>query len=511
MIDPNARHQSFWLDSTPDTFFPALEGELSVDVAVLGGGITGITAAWLLTQAGRSVAVVEAGRIVTGVTGYTTAKITSSHNLIYADVERSFGPEGARRYATGNQAAIELIAGLVADGQIDCDFERKANYVYSESSEQVPTIIAEVQAAARAGLPASFVSECSLPFPIAGAVRLENQAQFHPRKYLLHLANALTGAGSYVFEGTRATGVQEGSPCRVLTDKGTLTARDVIVATHMPILNRGAFFSKVHPHRAYAVAASMDPSSAPDGMFASTESPTHTARTSPYDGRALLIIGGEGHKTGQEPRTQERYERLEAWTRSRFDIQSIEYRWSTQDNYSIDRVPYIGKLRRGSRHVYVGTGYGGWGMTNGTLAAMILSDAIVGKPNPWAQVFDSNRLKPGTSAGKFTKENLNVAKRWIGDRLAPSPVRSLPELTPGRGAIVNVGGKKVAAYRDEGGALHAHSPVCTHMACMVHWNPAEKTWDCPCHGSRFSYEGDVIHGPAIKPLKKAEVDETSQA
>ncbi len=501
------KHMSFWIDSTPETDFAPLGGDLSVDVAVLGAGITGVTAAASLKRAGKTVALVEAENVVGGVTGHTTAKVTASHGRIYAQLTQSFGEQGARLYAESNQTAIERIAALVEHEQIDCDFSRQPNYLYSISADDVASLREEASAAAAAGLPASFVTDVPLPFPVTGAVRFDNQVQFHPRKYLLHLTGSISGEGSYVFEHTRALAVQDGDPCRVTTDKGVVTAKDVIVATQLPILDRGLFFAKVHPYRSYVVCPTIDPSKAPPGMFVSTESPTHTVRTSPYGERALMIIAGEGHKTGQEERTEERYERLEEWIRTHFGVDSIEYHWSTQDYYSVDHVPYIGKLRRASRHVYVATGYNAWGLTTGTLAAQILVDAILGVPNSWAELYDSNRVKP-TSAKKFAEENINVAKRWIGDRLAPAKVKSVAELKPGQGAVLRVNGKQVAAYRDDQGRLKALSPVCTHLRCIVAWNPAERTWDCPCHGSRFNHDGQVVQGPAIHPLAPEEIPET---
>ncbi len=496
---------SLWIDTAPGDPFPPLRGDLSVDVAVLGAGIAGITAAVLLKRAGKRVAVIEAGRVLRGVTGYTTAKVTSNHNLIYADLVQKFGEEGARIYAESNQAAIERIARFVEEEGIDCDFERKSNYTYTESENDLRSIKEEVRVAERLGLPAHFVYNTRLPFPIAGGIRFDNQAQFHPRKYLLHLAGAVPGEGSHVFEQTRAFDVEEGRPCRVITDRGVVSAEDVIVATHYPILDRGAFFAKVHPKREYVVCARIDPAQDPEGMFITAGFPTRSIRTAPHAGGLLLIVGGEKHRPGEEPETEERYRILEEYTRSRFGVESFEYRWSTQDNYPVDRVPYIGKLRRGFDHLWVATGFGAWGMTNGTLSGMLLSDLILGTENPWAELYDANRVKPAASARKFIQENANVARHWFGDRLAEPDAESLRELAPGEGALVEIDGEKIAAYRDDQGTLHALSPVCTHMGCIVQWNRAERSWDCPCHGSRFSAEGSVIHGPAVEDLERKEL------
>ena len=495
------RPASFWIDSTGDTDFPVLDRDRSVDVAVLGAGITGLTAALLLARAGKSVAVLDAKRIVRGVTGYTTAKVTSSHGAIYSRLVEQFGEEGARIYGESNEAALERIARFVEEERIDCDFARRSNYLYAPSADQLQTVEQEAEAAAGAGLPASFVQESPLPFPIAGAVRFDNQAQFHPRKYLLAFADAIAGAGGRIFEQTRALAVEEGSPCRVRTDGGTVVARDVVVATHIPFLDRGLFFAKVHPYRSYVVCPRVDPSRDPIDMFVSTESPTHTVRSSPYASGVLLVIAGEGHKTGEHPNTEERYQALERWTREHFEIESMEYRWSTQDYYSVDHVPYIGRLTRRSRHVYAATGYNAWGLTNGTLAAMLLSDAVLGVENPWAELYDAKRLKPKASAMMFVKENAKVARRWFGDRLA-TRAKDPSGLAPDEGRVFKLGGERIAVHRAAAGDLQAVSAVCTHLACIVSWNRAEESWDCPCHGSRFASDGAVIQGPAVKNLRK---------
>jgi glycine/D-amino acid oxidase-like deaminating enzyme len=267
MAERKPPNPSFWLESTPDTDYPALTSGVSVDVAVIGAGITGLTAATLLKRAGKTVAVVESKRIVRGASGYTTAKVTAGHGVIYSKLVKTFGGEGAEIYAQANQTAIERIARFVEEDGIDCDFERKANYAYAESSDEVESIEQEVEAAQRCGLDASFAQETPLPYDVAGAIRLENQAQFHPRRYLLALAERIPGDGSHVFELTRALDVDDGEPCVVTTDRGTLRARDVIVATHLPFLDRGLFFAKTYPHRSYAIAAPIAEPRVPEGMF----------------------------------------------------------------------------------------------------------------------------------------------------------------------------------------------------------------------------------------------------
>ncbi|MBA2615254.1 MAG: FAD-dependent oxidoreductase [Actinobacteria bacterium] len=493
---------SYWIASTPDTSFPALEGEHSVDVAVVGAGIVGITAAMRLKRESKTVALIESKRSLHGVTGYTTAKLTAGHNVIYTHLERHFGAEGARLYAEANQAAVEEVVRTAAELRIDADLERTRNYVYSESAEDVDRLQQEADACRRAGLPASFTRETELPYPVAGAVVLEEQALFHPRKYLLPLLMAVPGDGSHVFEESRVTRVDGYGGCLVKTELGSVRARDVIVATHLPILDRGFFFAKTHPRRSYVVAAVVEADRAPTGMYISTESPTRSIRSGPAESGRLLLLGGEGHKTGQEPRTDESYARLADWARERFGVESVDYRWSTQDNYSVDRVPYVGRIRRGSEHIYAATGFGGWGMSNGVASGLLLADLVLGRPNPWAALYDANRLKPVAAAVEFTKENSNVAKRWLGDRASAARRRIVSDLSPGEGRVARLNGELVAVYRGDEGGLHAVSAVCTHLACLVAWNPAERSWDCPCHGSRFAADGCVMQGPAVKDLER---------
>jgi glycine/D-amino acid oxidase-like deaminating enzyme/nitrite reductase/ring-hydroxylating ferredoxin subunit len=497
---------SFWIDSTPKTAHLSLGSSISVDVAIIGAGIVGLTAATLLKRAGKAVAVIEANQIGTGVSGHTTAKVTSLHQLIYADLIQKVGEQKARLYAESNQAAIAQIAAWVAEDEIDCDFSRQSAYTFTESESGLEEIKNEVEAALKLGLPASFVRETSLPFDIAGAIKVDDQAQFHVRKYLLHLAKSIPGEGSHVFEQARVQRVEEGSPCQVMTDQGMIQAQSVIVATHLPILDQGLFFAKTYPKRSYIVGAPIDASKAPVGMFiGSGDDNYYSIRTTPYEGGLLLLVGGGGHKVGTVTDTEERYQQLEAYARSRFNIDTIAYRWSSQDMVSMDRLPYIGKLTPFSQQVYVATGMSLWGMSKGTMAAMLLSDLILGKDNAWADLYDATRATPFLTP-KSIQEGLDVARRWVGDRFKGLQSHSAADIPTGEGKLLTVNGEKIAAYRDQQGTVHAVSAVCTHLACIVSWNSAEKSWDCACHGSRFNCDGQVLHGPALKDLERKTVE-----
>ena len=493
--------ESLWVASTPDPDYPPLDGELQVDVAVLGAGIVGVWAARRLKAEGKRVALVEARRVVRGATGFTTAKVTPGHGLRLSQVESAFGEAGARIYAEANAAAVDEVEAATSAEGIDCDFERAPNFVYTESADELEKLQREANVQRRVGLDTRLERESELPFGVAAAVRTEGSARFHPRKFLLPLVASIAGDGSHVFEGTTALDVAEGEPCVVTTDRGEIRARDVVVATHMPFLDRGLFFARAHPYRSYVVAAEIDPAEAPVGMHISSASPTRSIRVAENDGRLLLLVGGEGHKPGAESRTEERYRRLAEWAYERFGVDTFAYRWSTQDLFTLDGVPYVGPVWPGSRHVFAATGFGGWGMTNGIVAGTLLADRVLGRENGWAPLFDSNRAKPRASAWPFAKENAQVAVHFGGDRIAAWRTTGFTDLAPGEGRVVRRGGTEVAISRDEDGRFRAASAVCTHLGCLVAWNGAEKTWDCPCHGSRFGADGEVLEGPAVRPLE----------
>ncbi len=492
--------RSFWIETSDATTYPSLSGRVAVDVAVLGGGITGLAVAAHLKRAGMTVAVVEAKRLCHGTTGHTTGKLSSLHGLVYDTLVSSFGHEGARAYGEANEAAIERVGALCEQYGIDCDFERVPNYTYTESDQEVSQIEAEVQAAKSVGLPATYTQDSDLPYPIRAAVRFDGQARFHPRKWCLGLAQVVEGDGSHVFEQTRALSVEEGRPCQVKTDKGELEADRVVVATLLPFTDRGFFFARTHPEREHVLGVRLD-GPVPRGMYITAGSPTRSIRSHPAAGGEVVLISGESHKTGQATDYRERYARLERFARERLGARSIDYRFSAQDFFPADQVPYIGRMRRGTDRLYVATGFKAWGMSHAVVAAMILEDQLQGRENAWSELYSPNRLKPKASASAFVKENANVARRFVEDRLTKR--QNVEELAPGDGGVIADGRRQLAAYRDEQGELHTVSARCTHMGCIVSWNAADATWDCPCHGSRFGVDGEVLHGPAVKALERS--------
>ncbi|MFJ7899058.1 FAD-dependent oxidoreductase [Streptomyces sp. NPDC096198] len=499
---------SYWIETAPaGEPAPPPARDITIDVAVVGGGMAGLSTAWELAWRGREVAVLEAGLIAGGVTGHTTAKLTALHTLVYDHLRRTRGREGARLYAQSQSAAIRRAAEAVADLGIDCDWEEAAACTYAESEQGVAVLRAEAEAAREAGLPAEFVTGTELPYPVAGAVRVTGQAQFHPVKYLHALAADLRARGGTIHEGTRVTGLAEGEPCVLTTDVGIkVRAREVVVATHYPVFDRALLFTRLSPRRELVVAGTIDADAAPRGMYITPEQNTRSVRSAPHtDGQRLLIVTGE-HFTPGAADVEEHFNRLAAWATGRFPGVRLTHRWATQDNDSTDSVPLVGPLHPGSRHTYVATGFGGWGLSGGIMAGRLISDLIEGREVEWAALYDPRRLGSVVrEGGSFLQHQARVARHFIGDRL-PSVTAPAPEdLRPGDGAVIRVGGHQCAVHRDDSGHLQAVSARCTHLGCLVAFNRAEQAWECPCHGSRFAPDGSILQGPAVRPLEKREV------
>lgn len=475
---------------------------MTADVVVIGAGMAGLSTAWELIRAGRNVAVLEADRVAAGVSGYTTAKLTAAHSLVYERLRRTRGKEGARAYARSQQGAVEQVAAVAAELRIDCDIERSSALTFTTDPHQRAVFEAEAEAAEEAGLDADFVTETDLPFPVSAAVRVGNQAQFHPRKYLLALADDITARGGVIHERTRVTGLAEGSPCKVTTEHGvTVSAADVVVATHYPVFDRALHFARLSPRRELVVAAPLPASEAPEHMYITDDMGKRSVRTAPFDeGRRLLIVTGESFTPGTGD-SRERFLRLDGWMHEHFRVGATAYRWAAQDNEVSDGVPLVGPFHPGARHVYVATGFGGWGMSGGAMAGQLLAAELTGAEPEWASLYDPRRLWSTVREGSaLLKQQADVARHFVGDRLKSTHVDSVTDIAPGSGAVVRVEGRRCAVYRDEEGTAHAVSARCTHLGCLVAFNQAETAWECPCHGSRFGIDGEVLHGPALRPL-----------
>ncbi|MEV5612498.1 FAD-dependent oxidoreductase [Streptomyces sp. NPDC052225] len=500
---------SYWIESAPGRRHPPLERDVSVDVAVIGAGIAGLSTAWELTRAGLSVAVLEAGRIAEGVTGHTSAKLSVLHTLVYDTLRRTRGAEAARLYARSQTEAVEHAWEISELLGVDCELERADAYTYATGDRYLSAVRAEAEAARDAGLAASFVTSTGLPFEVSGAVRVTGQAQFHPRKYLLGLADDLHARGALLHEETRVTDLdEEDGACRVTTEDGAVvSARDVVVATHYPVFDRALLFARLAPRRELVVAAPIDADRDPHGMYLTPEDRTRSVRTAPYkDGQRLLIATGEKFTPGTGD-TQRRFERLTGWVEKHFPGAEPRYRWATQDAFPSDTVPLVGPLHPGARHTYVATGFGGWGLSGGIVAGSLLTALITGREKPaWAELYDPRRVRPLLrEAPSLLKQQADVAAHFVGDRLRSPDVDSADRLPPDTGAVLRTPEGRTAVYRDGDGKLHAVSARCTHLGCLVAFNAAERAWECPCHGSRFDPDGRVIEGPAVRPLQQRDI------
>jgi glycine/D-amino acid oxidase-like deaminating enzyme/nitrite reductase/ring-hydroxylating ferredoxin subunit len=495
------RRTSMWSDTEPAPVFPRLHGDIDTEVAVIGGGVTGITVAALLAGEGVKVALVDMARIAGGESSRTSAQLSVHLDAGYRVIASKFGEAGARLAAESQRQALDTIADLVSAQEIECGFERVSEYIYSEDAGDRGALEQELGALRSAGIRARRATEVPARIRVAAAIELPDQAQLHPRRYLLPLARLVDRSGGAVFERTRCLEIHDGRPCRVVTPDGTVFARRVIVATHVPISTRVALHTKLAPHRTYVVAARVP---YPIGALLRDWQPAyHYVRG--YRGRAgtYLMAGGEDHHTGDPVEAEDRYRRLEDWTRARFDVEEIEYRWSGQVIEPADGLPLIGRSS-GGEHVHVATGFGGNGMTLGTAAALILADAVLGRDNRFTELYRATRVKPLAQARVAIGENVDYAAHLIGDRIDRGEVGDAEDIPRGQGRLMRIGGRMAAVYCDRAGACHYLSAVCPHLGCYVHWNPAEESWDCPCHGSRFEPRGEVINGPSTRDLEPIE-------
>ena len=496
MLSDTGRTDSLWMVSSPPKVFPPLAGDIRTDVCVIGAGIAGVTTAYLLAQAGRRVVVLEDGAVGGGETGRTTAHLSNALDDRYHILERVHGQEGARLAAASHGAAIDTIESIVRAEKISCDFKRLDGYLFLPPGQSPDLLDAELEAAHRAGLTAvERLGRAPLPgWDTGPCLRFPDQGQFHPLSYVNGLVSGIERMGGQLFGKTHVTGVEAGSPSTVrTTNQRTVSADFVVCATNTPIVDWVVIHSKQAAYRTFAIAGRVPPGSVPTALYWDTADPYHYVRLA----GDVLIVGGEDHKTGQRDDGSDRFRKLEEWARERFPIGAIEFRWSGQVMEPVDGLGYIGR-NPGQRQIFVATGDSGHGMTHGTIAGILIRDLILGRGSAWDELYDPSR-KSVRSTVEYVRENLNVARQYV-DHVTPGEVGSEDEIRPGEGAVIRRGIKKLAVYRDNSGTLHRASAVCPHLGCIVQWNSLERSWDCPCHGSRFGVDGSVLNGPAARGL-----------
>lgn len=491
-MDP---HTPLWHDQLNASPRPPVRGELQYDVVVLGAGIAGLTTALLLKRRGARVAVVEAGRVATGTTGANTAKATALQRTVYTKIRSARGAEAAAVYADAASSAVEMIARLVDDEGIDCELRRRTACTYALNDNESDAVEIEHEAAQQAGLD-TYADSAELPFASTASTSLAAQIEFHPVRYASGLAAAIDGDGCAIYEDSRVLNVQEGAPCRTITQNGVLRSDRVVVATHYPILDRGLYFARMETDRSHCIAARVQDADALP-LSINAGSPTRSLRC---DG-AVLVLSGEGHRTGASQPPERPYGQLEEFARRHWNVLEITHRWSAQDPTPYDSFPMVGPYTPWSSRLFVATGFMKWGLTGGTSAGQILADHLTGRDNDWAASFTPQRFSP-RSAVSLLGLNAQVATDLAGDHVHRLVDRSPSSADSGQVRIVQDGTQFVGVHQDENGTEHAVSLRCTHLGCLVRFNAVESTWDCPCHGSRFDVEGNVLEGPAVRPLRR---------
>lgn len=494
--------RTYWREIELPTF-ETLNEDTAVDVAIVGAGITGITAAYLLAKQGVKVAIIEAGGVLNGTTGHTTAKLTAQHGLIYDELISHFGEEKAKLYFESTSNAIKLVENTASENGIDCDFSKQDAYVYATTDEYDRKLETEMAAYQRLGIDGSLAGNIPFDIQIKSALVMRNQAQYHPLKFLKGLLDAAIKAGCKVYENSVAAGIEDvdtSQPKVKIKGGQKVACNQVIIASHFPFYDKpGLYFARMYAERSYAIGIKTN-KEYPGGMYISADSPSRSIRSTPIDGGNLLILGGENHKTGQGVDTLSHYVALETFAKDVFDLSEYHYRWSAQDLVTLDKVPYIGPITRDKEHILVATGYKKWGMTSGILAAHLLADYVLNLDNPYKELYTPSRFDPEPDIKSFISTNADVAKHLIKGKLEFVP-KDAGDLVNGEGSVVMHNGQRAGAYKDENGKLYIVDTTCTHLGCECEWNHAEKSWDCPCHGSRFAYDGEVIEGPAKKALK----------
>lgn len=495
---------SYWIESTKNSEkeYLALSEDISVDVCIIGAGLVGITSAYYLSDSNLKVAIIERNKVCSNVSGKSTAKITSQHNLFYDYLINSYGIDFAKGYLEANQDAIEKIKNIIEKENIDCDFSIQDSYVYAHSKDDLTDIHKEKKAMDTLNFPCELVENLPLPIENFGAIKFSNQGQFNPRKYALSLCDIITKKEINIYTNTIATKVEKSDDGYIIyTTNNIIKAKHVILATHYPIVNfPGFYFLKMYQSMSYVIAVDTK-CDLPEGMYISSSEPTYSFRTTPYQDKKLLIVAGSDHKTGEKINLENAYEILENKVKELYPKSEILFKWCTEDCISLDKIPYIGDFSSIMPNLYVATGFKKWGITFSNIASKIIADKILGNENKYENLFLATRLQPiknREELGNMVKESMYSL---VINKLKDSP-DTLEDVKSDEGKIVEIDNKKVGVYRDKNGECFFIKPVCAHLGCELSFNNAEKTWDCPCHGSRYDIKGNLLNEPAIENLEK---------
>ncbi|WP_080874421.1 FAD-dependent oxidoreductase [Oceanobacillus timonensis] len=502
--------KSIWRTDTAFQDFPKLQESKETEVCIVGAGLTGITAAYLLSKKGMKVILLEANQVLSGVTGNTSAKVTAQHGMIYSELIDTFGEEKAKQYYQANRDGMDFIKNEITEHRIDCNYEEQDAFLFTNDDAYLPQLDKEAEAYQTLGIPGELTSEMPLDIPFKQALKMPGQAQFHPLKYLQFMFEEAVKNGTEVYEQTVAMKLEYNRQKTVMTKDEYRVACDyLIAATQFPYIDhQGLYFAKMYAEQSHIVAGKWT-GTYPGGIYINAENPIRSIRTATLNNKdTYLLIGGENHRSGEKLDETSCYANLKAFAKEQFEITDFPYQWSAQDFTTLDKMPYIGPITGDDPSILIATGYKKWGMTNGTLAAKIMTDIITKKDeHPYEGLFSPQRFTSKPMLQNLFRFNMEVATEFLKGKLSFPASKEIDTLEIDEAAITTVKGDRVGIYKDMEDQVHVLDTTCTHLGCEVNWNGADRTWDCPCHGSRYHYDGEVMAGPAKKPLRKISLDD----
>lgn len=498
------KNNSFWLKKFNVNNFNSLEKDIDVDICIVGGGLTGITTAYYLTKQGYKVALIEKDTLMSKTSGHTTAKITSQHRLFYKYLIDSKGEDFAKKYLEANESAIKNIEKIIVSENIECDFENKSAYVFTQDISELQKIEDEIEAVKELNLVAcEFVENIDLNIPIKGAIEFKNQAQFNPIKYINGLTESIIKNQGMIFENTGFVEYEKNDNIfNILTNtKNKIKSKYFVLATKYPVINfPGYYFLKMYQEMSYVIAIKPKNKVNIGGMYINSETPTISIKTAKYDGEDIVLISGYNNKTGEDQKLDNKYEKLREKAHEIFGDYEFLYEWNTEDCISLDKIPYIGEFSNFTDNFFVATGFDKWGMTTSNVAANLITDKIVKGESIYEEIFKATRVEAVKNEEELKNMIKQSVKSLVIDKLK-EPKETIEDVKNDEGKIVMIGNEKVGIYKDRAGNVYAVKPVCTHLGCELSWNNLNKTWDCPCHGSRFEYTGKSIYSPSMKDLE----------